>query len=251
MLKEAKMIKKSLVFFIFLFGVSYAQNKNCDLYPIKPMEPIYYGKILFDRMELNIQGKDRLDYEITGWYGGDYNRLWIELEGEHSTAKKNGEIEKGDILYGKAISPFWDIRAGLGYTGFYGEKGNHRTMAVIGLKGLAPYLFEIDTNLRLTNKGELYGDFEAEYEILITQRLIVQPRIDTTFSFRKIEELGIGSGLNNVSISLRLRYELKREVAPYIGISWNQLFGQTKDIARSNGEPTSFTDIFLGLRFGF
>ncbi len=246
------MIKKLLIGVLLITEVGLAQEeKKCQFYPVKPMKPLYYGQLLFDRIEYNTEGKNLLNYEITGWYGGDYRRVWLELEGEHNTSKNEGDLEKADILYGKLISPFWDIRAGIGYTGSYGDNGSNRTMAVVGLKGLAPYFFEVDTNLRLTSKGEVYGDFEAEYDLLFTQRLILQPRIDTTFSFSKIQELGIGSGLNNINLSFRLRYEFKREFAPYIGFSWNKLFGQTKDFARSEGKKTSYADIFVGLRMWF
>lgn len=247
------MIKKSLIIGLLISLSVVAQEKKCNVYPIKPMEPLYYGQVLIDRIEYVFSDDRRktLDYEISAWYGGDYNRVWLELEGEHNTDKNEGEIEKADILYRKAISPFWDVRGGIGYTGSYGDNGSNRTMAVIGLKGLAPYFFEIDTNLRLTIKGEFYGDFEAEYDILFTQRLALQPRIDTTFSFSEIEELGIGTGINNIKVGLRLRYEIKREFTPYIGVSYTSLLGQTKDLAQSEGEKTEYTDIFIGLRMWF
>ncbi len=246
------MLKKVFVVLLFITAFSTAEeNKRCKFFPVKPMEPLYYGQLLFDRIEHNIENKNSFEYEITGWYGGDYKRVWIELEGEHNTLKDKGEIEKFDILYGKLFSPFWDIRGGIGYTGSYGENSSNRTMLVLGLKGLAPYLFEIDTNLRLTNKGEFYGDFEAEYDLLFTQRLILQPRIDSMFSFSKIEELGIGTGLNNIKFGIRLRYEFRREFAPYIGINWMKLFGQTKDFAKNEGTQTNFLDVFVGLRMWF
>jgi copper resistance protein B len=247
-----KMLKKILTGILFISFISYGEeNKKCNFFNVKPMKPLYYGQILFDRVEHNIENKSQLDYEITGWYGGDYRRLWIEIEGTHNTLKDKGDIEKFDVLYGKLISPFWDIRGGVGYTGSYGENSSNRALAVIGLKGLAPYFFEVDTNLRLTSKGEIYGDFEAEYDLLFTQRLILQPRIDTTFSFSKIEELGIGTGINNIKIGFRLRYEFRREFAPYIGFNWVNLFGQTKEFARIEGEPTNYTDFFIGVRFWF
>ena len=247
-----KMLKKLLIGILLTTSLSVAiENEKCNFYPVKPMKPLYYGQILFDRIEYNIENKNSLDYEITGWYGGDYRRIWIELEGEHNTSKNEGEIEKFDILYGKLISPFWDIRGGIGYTGSYGDNGSNRTMALIGLKGLAPYFFEIDTNLRITSKGEVYGDFEAEYDLLFTQRLILQPRIDTTFSFSKIEELGIGTGINNIKVGFRLRYEIKREFAPYVGLNWAKLFGQTKTFAKDEGNPTDYLDLFIGIRMWF
>ncbi len=245
------MFKKFLIFSLFISSFAYGEDKECKFYPVKPMEPLYYGQFLIDRAEYNIEGKKSADYEITAWYGGDYRRVWLELEGEHDFSKGEGDLEKADILYGKLISPFWDIRGGVGYTGSYGNGSENRTMVLVGLKGLAPYFFEVDTNLRLTNKGEVYGDFEAEYDMLFTQRLILQPRIDTTFSFSKIEELGIGTGINNIKLGFRLRYEFKREFAPYIGFSYTKLFGQTKRFAKDEGKSTNYTDVFIGIRMWF
>ena len=251
MLGGKGMLKRVFIILITISGFVFAQEKECKFFPVKPMEPLYYGQLLFDRIEYDLEGKGQLDYEFTGWYGGDYRRVWVELEGEHNFSEKEGDIEKFDVLYGKLISPFWDVRGGVGYTKSYNGSRSDRYMAVFGLKGLAPYFFEADTNVRLTSKGEVYGDFEAEYDLLFTQRLILQPRIDTTFSFSKIEELGIGTGINNVKISFRLRYEFRREFAPYIGVSYVKLFGQTKDLALSNGGKEKYTDLFIGLRMWF
>ncbi len=247
---------KGLIYFLLVFTLSFsslAQEKECKFYPVEKKKPLIYGQVLFDRIEYIFSGKSRknIEYEITSWYGGDYRRVWLELEGEHSLKNSEGEFEKFDVLYGKLISPFWDIRAGIGYTGDYGDGSSNRKMFLVGLKGLAPYFFEIDTNLRITTKGEVYGDFEAEYDMLFTQRLILQPRIDTTFSFSKIEELGIGTGINNIKIGFRLRYEFKREFAPYVGINWLKLFGQTKEFAKTEGKSTDSLDVFFGLRMWF
>ncbi len=244
------MFKKVFSTVLLLSTLSLAEDtETCKFYPVKKMEPLYYGQFLIDRVEYT--NKDNLNYEITTWYGGDYRRVWVEIEGEHNTKNNEGSVEKLDILYGKLITAFWDIRGGVGYTGTYGDIAKDRTMLVLGLKGLAPYWFEVDTNIRLTNKGEVYGDFEAEYDLLFTQRLILQPRIDTTFSFSEIPEIGIGSGINNIEISFRLRYEFKREFAPYVGFSYTKLFGKTKDYAEQAGEDTSYFSTFIGLRMWF
>ncbi len=247
-------MKKFFLSFIpVILFVGSLKAQDCRFYPVKKKKPLIYGMFLIDRFEYNLTGKEKksIDYELTGWYGGDYRRLWIELEGKHNTKSRSGEIEKLDFLYGKLISAFWDVRAGAGYIGSYGEDSKSRAMLVLGLKGLAPYFFEIDTNLRITDKGEIYGDFEAEYDLLFTQRLILQPRIDTTFSFNKIEELGIGSGINNIKLSLRLRYEFRREFAPYVGVSFKKLIGQTKQLASLEGKSEKDFNFFIGLRMWF
>jgi copper resistance protein B len=101
---------------------------------------------------------------------------------------------------------------------------------VLGVKGLAPYGFDVEANLNLTDKGELYGKLGAEYELLLTQRLILQPSFDVLASNKKIEPLGVGSGLSKTELALTLRYEIKREFAPYVGVSWERHFGQTKEM---------------------
>lgn len=120
-------------------------------------------------------------------------------------------------------------------------------MILIGFKGLAPYRFEIDTNLRLTDNGNVYGDFEAEYDLFITQRLVLQPRFDTTFSFKNIPNIDIYSGVNNFDFSLRLRYEFKREFAPYVGLNYSIKIGN----ARKASEENESLFIFTGIRAWF
>ncbi|OCC15848.1 Copper resistance protein B [Dissulfuribacter thermophilus] len=249
------MIKKVLFFTIFLASLAHAsENKNCETYPVSPMPALHYGKVLIDRLEYTFDGKKKknLDYEVTAWYGGDYQRLWLEAEGQHDTGSgQGGELERIDLLYGKLISPFWDLRLGAGFRGSYGADTQNRTFGVIGLKGLAPYFFEIDSNLKISNKGEIIWDLEAEYDILFSQRLILQPRLDTSFAFNPIEELGIGSGINNINIGLRLRYEFKREFAPYIGANWSTKIGSSRDLAKSEGEPPDVTQVYIGVKFWF
>ena len=230
-------------------------DKCGNFYPVQPMPPKHYGKFLMDRLEYSLTGKEKkvASYETTLWYGGDYNRVWLEAEGDHDTGSgSGGEVERLDLMVGRLISPFWDVRLGGGYMGSYGGTGTeNRTFLVGGLKGLAPYFFEIDTNFRISNQGESLLDFEAEYDILLTQRLIFQPRMDALYSLNPIRELGIGTGLTGIDLSFRLRYEIRREFAPYIGLSWSTKFGSTRDILKEEGDPRDVTKFFLGLRFWF
>lgn len=227
--------------------------KKCETYPVKPMKPLYYGQVLLDRLEYVIEKDNRknIDYELTGWYGGDHRRVWLEAEGVHETRSGDGEVERLDVMYGRLISPFWNARIGVGYKGLYGENSEDRVFGVIGLKGLAPYMFEVDTNLRVSNEGEVLIDFEAEYDVLLTQRLVLQPRLDSMVSFNEIEEMGVGTGINSVDIGFRLRYEIRREFAPYVGVTWHKKFAGTASIADREGEPTESTDIFVGFRVWF
>ncbi len=230
------------------------QAPGCSTYHVSAAPPMYYGRFLMDRMEYAFTGQDDklISYEATGWYGGDYQRAYLEVEGSHDSGNSGGgEMEKLDILYGKLISPWWTIRAGTGYKGTYGPQSEERFFGVVGLKGLAPFLFEVDTNARVSNRGEVLLDMEAEYDMYLTQRLVLQPRMDATFSFNRIEGLGIGPGFSNLGFSARLRYEIRRQLAPYVGISWSTRTGGSRDMARQEEEPRDVTAFMAGIRIWF
>lgn len=219
--------------------------------PILDSEPHAYW--LFDQLEYqNIEGTDAVAWDALGWYGGDYQRVWIETEGEDLGNGEGGEIERFDVQYGRLIAPFWDVQVGLGYQRAYGDGPDQdRVSAVFGLQGLAPQWFEVDANLRVSEDGDVSADLEAEYDLLLTQRWVLQPRFETEFAFQDVDEFDVASGLNSVRLSLRLRYEIRREFAPYIGVSWSRLLGDTADIARAGGEDVEETAVVAGVRFWF
>jgi len=230
------------------------KSASCNTYPVAPLPPMHYGRFLLDRMEYTLTGQEdkTVSYEATGWYGGDYQRLWLELEGTHDTGSADGgEVERLDILHGRLVSPFWNIRAGMGYRGTIGPDSDERFFAVFGLKGIAPYGFEIDTNFRISNRGEVLLDLEAEYDVYLAQRIVLQPRLDASFSFNRMEGLGIGPGFPGLDLSARLRYEIRREIAPYIGIRWSTMTGGSRDISRQEEEPRDVTSFIAGLRLWF
>jgi copper resistance protein B len=212
---------KRLLFAVLLpiFALAYGEE-------IKPMHPTRFGGFFVDKLEYRTKNED-LKFQIYSFYGGDYHKLWVDVEGERGLKNSEWLLEKADLLFVKAISRSWDLRAGVGYAG---SNEGRRSKLVLGVNGPAPYGFELDANLNLTNKGELYGKLGAEYELLLTQRLILQPSFDVSASTKKIEPLGVGSGLSKTELALRLRYEIKREFAPYVGVSWERYFGQTKEM---------------------
>jgi len=122
---------------------------------------------------------------------------------------------------------------------------------VIGVQGLAPFLFEIDTALFLSNKGDLTARIEGELDQRITQRLILQPRVEVNLAAQDIPELGIGAGVDNLEAGIRLRYEFAREFAPYIGVEQEWKLGGSRDFARAAGEDSSVTNYVVGIRFWF
>ena len=193
-------------------------------------------------------GEESLLWDLELWLGGDLNKLWIKTEGVYEPDA--GEVADGEAqaLWSHAVSRYFDLQAGVR---FDFEPEPTRAHAVIGLQGLAPYWFEIDTALFVSDDGDVSARFEAEYDILLTQRLIAQPRFELELAAQEVPELGIGSGVPAVGAGLRLRYEIVRELAPYVGIAWEELTGDTADLARAAGEPTSSTSLLVGLRFWY
>ena len=165
----------------------------------------------------------------------------------------SGDPEKTELqaLYYRTIAPFWGVQAGLRYDTRPGGPKQDRGYAVVGLQGLAPYWFETATALFVSEEGDLSFRGEFEYDFLLTQRLILQPRMEFNVSASDVPELGLASGLNNTEIGIRLRYEIVREFAPYIGARWGRLYGDTKDISEREGEPTSVTSLVIGFRIWF
>ena len=211
-----------------------------------------FSSVLVDELEYRRnQGADTLEWDAQAWVGGDYNRLWLRTDGAANQSGDSGGEWEAQALYSRLVAPFWDFQAGLRYDRLYGEQDRGRAFAVIGFEGLAPYWFEVTPALFISEDGDLSARLEASYELLFTQRLILQPSLEVNAAAQKVKEFGVGSGINNVELGLRLRYEIKREFAPYIGVSWTNKFGGTADIARSEGERTNDFAVVAGLRVMF
>lgn len=204
---------------LLIFALAYGEE-------IKHTHSTGFGGFFVDKLEYRTRNED-LKFHIYSFYGGDHHKLWVDVEGERGLKDSEWLLERADLLFVKAISGSWNLRAGVGYAG---SNEGGRSKLVLGVKGLTPYGFEVDANLNLTNKGELYGKLEAEYDLLLTQRLILQPSFEVLASTKKIEPLGVGSGLSKTELALRLGYEIKREFASYVGFSWERHFGQTKEM---------------------
>lgn len=192
-------------------------------------------------------GKDLLNWEAQGWAGTDTNKGWLKSEGEKLV---DGKVEDAEVqlLYSRMIAPFWDVQVG----GRYDVRPDpSRGFAVFGVQGLAPYFFEVDTAGFVSEDGDVSVRLEVEYEFLLTQRLILQPSTEFNFAVQEVERLGVGRGLNDVELGLRLRYEIVREFAPYIGVSWERKVGRTADFARREGEDIDSLALVAGVRFRF
>lgn len=200
-----------------------------------------------DRVEAQVrEGEDTYLWDIQGYYGGPTQRLWFKSEGKGAFGERPEDAEI-QALYAKAIAPFWDIQAGVRQD-FAGPDTTH---AVIGVQGLAPYRFEVDAALFLSHRGDLTAQIEAEVDQRVTQRLIVQPRIEANLAAQDVPELRIGAGLDRIEIGARLRYEIAREFAPYVGIEQAWRTGTSADFARLRGEARSTTSFIAGIRFWF
>ena len=200
-----------------------------------------------DRAEYRAHdGKDGYLWDVQGYYGGDLDKVWLKSEGEGSFGEKPESAEVQG-LWSHAIGPWWDFQAGIRQD----FTGPERTYAVVGVQGLAPYLFEVDTAAFLSTKGDLTARVEAELDQRITQRLILQPRVELNLAAQDVPELGIGAGLDQAEAGLRLRYEFAREFAPYVGIEQEWKVGKSADYARAASEDPSVTNYVVGIRFWF
>ncbi|WP_242112716.1 copper resistance protein B [Luteimonas aquatica] len=206
-----------------------------------------HSYVLFNRLETWDADPGRgLGWEAQGWIGTDLDRLWLRSEGERS----DGHTESADleVLYGRSVAPWWDLVAGVRHDF---KPGDAQTFAAFGVQGLAPQKFEVSATAYLGERGQTAARLEAEYELLLTNRLILQPLVEATLFGKDDPARGIGAGLGTVEAGLRLRYEFTRKFAPYVGVVHERAFGKTADLRRGDGEPGDDTRIVVGLRTWF
>lgn len=212
-----------------------------------------HGGSLISKVMLNLfeyqsrDGEDGYRWEGEARYGGDIHRIVLKTEGEGGV---DSGVEAGEVqvLYSRAISPYFDLQAGFRQDF---EPTPQRTYATIGFEGIAPYWFDVQGAVFLSNRGDVLGRLEGSYDVRLTQRLILQPRAEMNLAAQDVPEIGIGSGVTNLELGLRLRYEIRRNFAPYVGISYDEKYGDTADFARAAGEDPSRASIVFGLRAWF
>lgn len=212
-----------------------------------------YGLLLVDQLEYRQhEGDDLLRWDAEGWYGGDVNRFWFKTEGEHTAQGPSAGGAEIHGYYGRLIAPFWDAQVGLRYDQQW-EPGSasSRAFAAIGLQGFAPYRFDVAPALFISEDGDLSARLTATRDYRFTQRLIAQGRFETEIAAQDVPKFGVGEGVNYLELGFRLRYEIRREFAPYIGVNWERKLGGTETMARQSGEDPNVLSFVAGVRIWF
>ena len=223
-------------------GIGYGSMKGMDMADNAPQ-----GMLLIDRLEA-FYGRDAngQNWEAQGWYGNDSNKLWFRTGGERSRGKlQDGDLE---VFWNHNVAAFWNTQLGVRHD--FGE-GPRRNWAAFGVQGLAPYWFGVEATAYVGPSGRAAARARADYDLLFTQRLILQPELEANFYSKDDPARRIGNGLSDVQFGLRLRYEIRRQFAPYIGVNWVRSVGTTADYARQDGQPVLDRQIVVGVRMWF
>ncbi len=207
-------------------------------------------RALFNRIEVeldwaDIDGADAARWQVDGWIGGDFERVWIRSEGD--VVESDIEAAEAQIYYGWNVSDFWDVLVGLRQD-FEPES---RTYLAASLVGLAPYFIETEASAFLSDDGVLSLRLEHSLDLLLTQRLVLEPHVELNAFAQDVPQLGIGAGFADVSASLQVRYEIARKFAPYVELEWERKLGETAGLARAAGSPVEETALRVGLRIWF
>lgn len=227
---------------------AYADGYDFNQFPMRHEEmALKFGLLLVDRLEaVRTDNNTSATYDLTAWYGGNFDRAVLKAEGDVD----NGKLQDGrtEVLWGHAVTPFWDTQLGLRYdNGVAPDRG----WLAFGIQGLAPYWFEVNATAYVGDKGRTALRLDGEYDLLLTQKLILQPRLEADFYGKRDAERTLGSGLSDLTAGIRLRYEIRREFVPYIGVEWASKHGGTADYARVAGQETAEARAVAGVRFWF
>lgn len=229
----------------------HAYSDGYDFGPIPPPRMMgdehHFHSLLVDRLErVRTRDNSSTAYDLQAWFGRDYDRAVLKAEGGIDGGKL--QDARTELLWAHAVAVYWDTQLGARYDGGVGPG---RNWLAFGVQGLAPYWFETEATAYVGEQGRTAFRFAAEYELLLTQKLILQPRLEANFYGKRDAARALGSGLSDLAAGVRLRYEIRREFAPYVGIERSGKFGGTADFARADGKQTMETRVVAGLRFWF
>lgn len=224
-------------------GYAYGPMASLDMHDNPAM-----GMLLLDRLEYahSRDGGNTVAIDGQARYGRNFNKLWLKFEGDRA----GGRLQdlRTEALWGHAVATYWDTQLGVRHD-FGG--GPSRTWAAFGVEGLAPYWFETEATLYIGQDGRTAARVQVEYEARLTQRWVLQPEFEANFYGKDDPQRGTGSGLSDAEAGLRLRYEIHREFAPYVGVVWHQQFGRTRSYARTRGDPGNDLQFVAGFRIWF
>jgi copper resistance protein B len=212
------------------------------------MDNQIFAHALLDQFEGRIGGPNsEFRWDGQAWVGTDLNKFWVKSEG---IVQGNGRVEDGrhEFLYDRAVTPYFDLQAGL-RTDL--DSGTTRNWAAFGFQGLLPYFFDLEATGYVSDQGHFAGRLQASYDLLITQRLILQPEAELNFYSKADPGRSVGAGLSDIDAGVRLRYEINRKFAPYLGVAYEGKFGQTADFARREGETAQGVRFVFGIRSWF
>ncbi|WP_422921403.1 copper resistance protein B [Sphingomonas donggukensis] len=207
-----------------------------------------FYQVMFNLAEYQARkGRDGYRWDGEAWFGGDINRLTLKSEGE-GAFREGVESAEIQALYSRAIGPYFNLQAGVRHDF---EPGRPTTYATVGFEGLAPYWFEVEGAAFLSDKGDLLGRLEGYYDQRLTQRFVLQPRVEFNLAAQDVPETRTGAGLSSAELGLRLRYDISRKFAPYVGVSYEAKTGRTARYARADGEDPTVTSLVAGIRLWF
>lgn len=209
-----------------------------------------YGTVILDQLEWrNTQGGDALAWDAQGSYGGDYNKLWVKTEGRGPVDGAERRLDACiEALADRVVARWWDAQVGVRRD--FG-KGPARTWLAVGLQGLAPYWLDVEATVYMGEGGRTAARVKVNYDLLLTQRLILQPYSEVNLYGKADPQRLVGSGVSDFELSMRLRYEIRREWAPYLGVGWFRRFGQSANLARAVGEGSNEAQLVAGMRVWF
>ncbi|WP_237056895.1 copper resistance protein B [Microbulbifer sediminum] len=221
-------------------------QENFGVIPIHDNQKFF--RVLGKRLEYQRDSDtEKQLWEIDAWYGGDHNKLYLESEGEREAGGKT-ESAQLEVFWNHAIRPFWDFQLGVRHDFNPGES---RSFLATGLQGMSPYGFETDLTGYISEDGDVSWRLEIEQGFHFSQRLVLEPRLETEFSFSDVPTSKVGDGFTGIELGMRLRYMITPKFAPYLGVSWERKFGETADLVEAGGEGSEFTFAVIGVRFWF